>query len=102
MTRITITMEIWDNDITTAEKADILNYCEHAAQKTRNLFKNGTAPIRATERTKNAITMELDWEDWYYFTPDTFLRAYNRRLMRLHYWNRADEPLVMYWNLEQA
>ena len=101
MTRITITMEIWDNDLTAAEKADILTYCEHAALKTWNLFKNGPAAIRATERTQNAITMELDWEDWF-TSASTFLRAYNRRLMNLHYWNRADEPMVMHWNLKQA
>lgn len=101
MTHITITMEIWDNDITTAEKADILNYCEHAALKTWSLFKNGPVSIKATERTKNTITMELDWGGWF-ITAGTFLKVYNRRLNRLHYWNRTDEPLVMHWNLEQV
>ena len=96
MKRIEIAMEIWDNDISTEDKQHILLYCEHALRKTWNLYNNPPAPIKITERWWGGWTAEIEYSP--YVEMRALLRHYNDKLCRLHYWNRHDEPLVMYWD----
>ncbi len=96
--KITVEMSIWDNTTCTAEKQDVLLYCEHAMLKTWGIWYNRPAAIKITTRWWGGFTAEIQW-DGQQIDPLTFLRTYNRRLNRLHYWRRNDEPLVMEWNV---
>ena len=97
--KIEITMAIWDNKLDTVERQDILLYCERALLKTWNDFKNGPCSVKIAERWWGGFTATVSWDDWFY--PVTaFLKSYNQKLCRLHYWNREDEPLEMKWEIE--
>lgn len=96
---IKIEMTIWDNELDKTGKQDVLLYCERALLSTWNEFKNGNAKVKIEERWWGGFTAIVSWDDWYY--PVTaFLKTYNRKLCRLHYWNRNDEPLEMNWKIE--
>ena len=95
---VKIEMTIWDTTLDQAEEQDVLLYCERALLSTWNEFKNGDAKIKL-ERSWSGFTAIVSWDDWFY--PVTaFLKSYNRKLCRLHYWNRKDEPLEMRWKIE--
>ena len=83
-------MTIWDNENSTEEKAEILLYCERALLKT------------AREMGCNVRIINRWWGGFDADIPKNIvlIRRYNRRLNRLHYWCRNDEPLVMNydWN----
>lgn len=81
-------LRIWDTN-SIAEKQDILLYCERAILKTWREEFDVLPPIRV-KHEKNAITVTLPAEA----SNEYFLRRFNLRLIRLHYWNRSDEPLV--------
>lgn len=94
-----IEMEIWDNTNTTEEKQDILLYCEHVLLKAWSYYKNPHCEIKIIDRYWAGFTAIVTWDDWW--LPATeFLRIYNRKLCRLHYWNRDDDSLIMKWDLQ--
>ena len=78
-------MTIWDNDSTVEEKQEVLLYCERALLKTAHEMR---CTVKITNRWWGGFDAEIPMNT-------VLIRRYNRRLNRLHYWCREDEPLVM-------
>ena len=96
MNRMKIRMEIWDNDNSTEDKQEILLYCERALNKVLEYSNTSMLRYKITERWWGGWTAEIEYSP--YVEMRALLRHYNDKLCRLHYWNRHDEPLVMYWD----
>lgn len=94
---LNIEMTIWDNTTCTAEKNDVLRYCERALIKTWAEWYGDPAPIMLEQRTWYGFIAKVPLSD----ADETyaFLARYNQRLNRLHYWHRLNtgrgECLIM-------
>lgn len=97
--KIVMKMTIWDNETTTEQKQDVLLYCEHAIAKTLDQYYGCPLQYKVTQRYWAGFTAEIEIDDWYW-PVTTFLKSYNCKLCRLHYWNRDDEPLEWNYTIE--
>ena len=97
MRHIHFEFTIWDNQKSVEDKQEILLYCEHAIRKTLSYYFNPPHSYKIINRFWGGFDAEIEYDDTVWEVR-YFLRNFNRRLMRLHYWNRNDEPLE--WNYE--
>lgn len=85
-----IEMTIWDNSTSVTEKADTLLWCEHAINK---IAREYDVAVKMIERFWAGFTAEINIDPC---DEIAFVRAYNRKLCRLHYWCKEDStPLWM-------
>lgn len=87
-----IEMSIWDNTTTVEEKQDILLFCEHAMNKAAY---NHYAIVKVIHRDWASFTAKIK-----FFHPEDsviFSIEYKKRLARLSYFWKDEEPLQLNW-----
>lgn len=101
---IEVEITLWDNDTTTAEKADTLLWVEHALTRTAEMyFSRGDMMVKLTSRWWGGFTAIVRWRDlggiW---DPECYLKTLCSELNYLHYWRREDEPIQMEWKIREV
>lgn len=88
-----IEWNIWDNNNTTFDKQEILNCLERKLHKTAREY--WYAPrVKIENRFWGGFTAVVETD-----RPVEFLNDYIKKIHRLHYWSREDEPLELHWEL---
>lgn len=88
-----IDMTIWDNDTTTAEKQEILLFCEHALNRAWNDLYSKPVQIKY-DRWFAGFTAEITGD----VDLPALVKSYNRRLNHFAPWRElrdGEEVLVM-------